>query len=302
MKKPLVSVIIPVFNGQKYLKNAVESVEKNSYKNLELILVNDGSKDKSKELCLKLKKKYKNIRFFSFKKNRGLSNVLNYAIKKAKGKHIARLNQDDVMTSTRLSSQVYFLENNPDHVLVGGNLELVDNTGKSMDILSYPQTDQEIRNNWLYLNAFADPAVMYKKSAFLKAGNYDQNFYPADDYHLWFRIGQYGKLANLNIVVTKFMVHDKAATVRLHKKMIESTKKIHEWAAENIQRPTVLIKIFWFIQYYLSQYLPPQVNFYLYRFVKKIIFLKSQLESILFPRKIACKVKNQPKKYNLSGA
>ena len=115
MKKPLVSVIIPVFNGQKYLKETVLSVQKSSYKNFEIILVNDGSKDKSKELCYKLKKKYKNIRVFSFKKNRGLSNILNYAIRKAKGKYIARLNQDDLVTPTRLSSQVYFLENNPNH-------------------------------------------------------------------------------------------------------------------------------------------------------------------------------------------
>ena len=64
MKKPLVSVIIPVFNGQKYLKETVLSVQKSSYKNFEIILVNDGSKDKSKELCYKLKKKYKNIRVF----------------------------------------------------------------------------------------------------------------------------------------------------------------------------------------------------------------------------------------------
>lgn len=301
MKKPLVSVIIPVYNGSKYLKEAVKSVEKNSYKNIEIILVNDGSKDKSKELCIKLKRKYKNIRFYSFKKNRGLSNVLNYAIKKAKGKYIARLNQDDIMTSTRLASQVYFLENNSEYVLVGGHLELINNKAKTIDILSYPQTDQEIRNNWLYLNAFADPAVMYRKSIFLKCGNYDQNFYPADDYHLWFRMGQFGKLANLNIIVTKFRVHDQAATVRSHKRMIESTKKVHEWASENIQRPGLMVKVYWIFKYYLSIYSPPQLNFYIYRFVKKLVFMKSQVESILFPKKIANKVKSQPRKYNFSG-
>jgi len=301
MKKPLVSIVIPVFNGYKYLKETIKSVQDSSYRNFEIILVNDGSKDRSKELCLKLKKKYKNIRFYSFKNNRGLSNTLNFAVNKAKGKYIARLNQDDTMTTTRLSSQVYFLENNPDHVLVGGNLELINEQRKTIDVMSYPQTDQEIRNNWLYINAFADPAVMYKKKVLLKIGNYDQKFYPADDYQLWFRMGQVGKLANLNIVVTKFRVHDKSATVKLHKKMIESTRKAHLWAADNIQAPSMTIKLFWFIQYNLALYLPAQFNFYLYRFFKKLIFFKCQFETILFPKKTANKVKAQPKKYNLSG-
>lgn len=301
MKKPLVSVIIPVYNGQSYLKETVLSVQKSSYKNIEIILVNDGSKDRSKEICYKLKKKYINIRFFSFKNNRGLSNVLNYAVKKAKGKYIARINQDDLMVVNRIFSQVYFLENNPDHVLVGGNIELINEKGKSIDILSYPQSDQEIRNNWLYLNAFADPAVMYRKKTFLKIGNYDQSFYPADDYQLWFRMGQAGKVANLNHVVTKFRVHKKAATVTLHKKMIESTKKVHEWAAENIQKPSMLVDLYWKMQYFLAKNFPPKFNFFIYRLIKKVIFSKSQLETILFPKKMINKVKTHPRKFNFSG-
>ncbi len=301
MKKPLVSVIIPVYNGQSYLKETVLSVEKSNYKNFEVLLVDDGSKDKSKVICFKLKKKYKNIRVFSFKKNRGLSNILNYAVLKAKGKYIARINQDDLMVANRIFSQVYFLENNPDHVLVGGNLKLINEKGKSIDILSYPQNDQEIRNNWLYLNAFADPAVMYRKKTFLKVGNYDQDFYPADDYHLWFRMGQVGKIANLNHVVTKFRVHEKAATVTLHKKMIESTRKAHEWAAKNIQKPSILVNLYWKMQYFLAMNFSPQFNFFIYRLIKKVIFSKSQMETIIFPKKIINKVKSHPRTFNFSG-
>jgi len=301
MKKPLVSVIIPVYNGVKYLKDTVVSVEKSTYHNIEIILINDGSKDNSKDLCLKLKKKYKNIRFYSFKKNRGLSNVLNYAISKAKGKYIARINQDDLMTTVRLTSQVYFLENNKNHVMVGGNLNLINNKGEIQDTLFYPQTDQEIRNNWLILNAFADPAVMFIKKAFMKVGNYNQSFYPADDYHLWFRMGQLGKLANLNIVVTKFRVHDEAATLRLHQKMIISTNKVHLWAEKHIQKPSLMVKMYWKLQYILASKLPPKVNFYIYKLAKKTIFLKSQLETILLPKKTISKVTNQPKRFNFSG-
>ncbi|MFZ6034655.1 MAG: glycosyltransferase family A protein [Patescibacteria group bacterium] len=300
-KQPLVSVIIPVYNGYPYLRETISSVYKSTYANFEIILVNDGSKDRSKELCLKLKKKHKNIKFYSFKKNRGLCNVLNFAVTKAKGKYIARQNQDDLMVPTRLKSQVYFLENNQGHVLVGGNLKLIDGRGRTIDTLSYPQTDQEIRNNWLYLNAFADPAVMYRKSTFKKAGNYDQAFYPADDYHLWFRMGQLGKLANLNHVVTKFRVHDSAATMRLHRKMIESTNNVHLWAAANIQKPGIFVKTFWKVQYFLAIHLPPKVNFALYRIMKKMVYRKSQIETIIFPKKIAAKVTSQPKKYSLSG-
>jgi len=277
MKKPLVSVVIPVYNGANYITQAVDSVEKSSFRDLEIILLNDGSKDKSKQICQQLRKQYPNIIFINKIYNQGLSETLNYAIDKARGKYICRLNQDDIMLPERIKAQVDFLENNPEYVMIGGALELFDEKEKSFEKLFMPLTDQQIRNNWLYLNSFADPAVMYRKDAVIKAGKYRQEFYPADDMHLWYRMGNVGKLANLKQVVTKMRIHKQGATTRIFRTLIKQTWKLHLWSVKHVQRPSLTIWIYWIFQYCLGMILPVKFNFFAYRLVKKTIFLKSQL-------------------------
>jgi len=282
MKRPLVSVIIPVYNGASYLKQSVNSVENSNFKDWEIILVNDGSTDQSENVCLNLQKKNKKIRVYSFKKNKGLSRTLNFAILKAQGKYIARLNQDDLMLPDRLEKQTDFLEKNPAYVMVGGALELFDEKGESFEKLFLPLNDTEIRKNWFYLNSFADPAVMYLKKAVIKAGGYRQKYYPADDLHLWYRLGNLGKLANLNQVVTRMRIHQKAATMERFRQLIRKTWQVHWWSAKHVQKPSLFILLYWVIQYILGMTLPARINFFAYRLVKKTIFLKSNLR--ILPR------------------
>src|SRR5690242_12716378 len=116
---PKVTVLIPVFNGAKYLEEAVHSVMKSTYTNFEILLVDDGSSDRSKHICRDLAKQYSQVRFYDFARNKGLGRVLNFALKKAKGKYIARLNQDDRMLPHRLTMQVRYLETHRDVTVVG---------------------------------------------------------------------------------------------------------------------------------------------------------------------------------------
>src|SRR5947207_9597268 len=114
----LVSVVIPLYNGAAFLQTTVESVIENAFPDFEILLINDGSTDNSKKICEDLESRYKNISFYSFEKNKGLGNVLNFSLRKAKGKYICRLNQDDLMTPDRLEKQVEFLTKNPEVVVV----------------------------------------------------------------------------------------------------------------------------------------------------------------------------------------
>lgn len=275
MKDPSVSVIIPVYNGARFIKKAVESVEKNTFKDFEIILVDDGSKDESKKTCFKIVKKYKNIRFFPFVKNKGLSHSLNFALTQAKGRYIARLNQDDTMTKDRLLNQVTFLEKNNEYVVVGGKVQLVDEKNRLIETISPPLTDEEIRKSWLILNPFYDPDVMYRKDAYLKTTGYDQIFYPADDYHMWYQMGKFGKLANLDKVVTKVLIHDKAATLRSLRLLIKKTWEVHLWAKNNVQKPSFLVYIYWLSQYWLGMILPIKLVFAVYLVIKKLVYWRS---------------------------
>lgn len=296
-KQPLVSVVIPVFNGSPYLKRAVFSVFNSNYKPLEIILVDDGSTDKSQVVCQELTKKFKNVRYFRFEKNKGMANALNLGVRKAKGKYIARLNQDDLMVNDRLTRQVKFLENNSDYVVVGGAINLFTDKEEVFDSVQFPLTDKAVRRQWLFMSPFSDPTVMFRKSAWLKTPGYNQNFWPADDVHMWYQLGKIGKLKNLKNVLTKVRWHDGAGSIKFHRLQMKKTWKVHVWASKNVESATLSHWLFWINQYIAGVLLPAQFNWLTYRLLRKFQNLKAKK-----PQTIVAKVKLQPSQLSISGA
>src|SRR3989338_6817820 len=285
LSKPIVSVIIPVFNGASYLEQAVYSVLNSSYKNIEVLLIDDGSKDHSKHLCRKLARKYKNVRFYSFAKNQGLGRVLNFAIKKAQGKFICRINQDDLMLRHRIGIQLKFLKENPEVVAVGSYIRLFDNKGNEQ-IVKFLQLDETIKKVWHVVSPFADPSVMYRKAVALKVGGYKQEFWPADDTHLWIRMGMVGKLANIDKALVEVRYHRNAASVRYFKKLTLVTYKMHQWMNVYVKRATLPVQIFWVFQLIAGLALSPDLNWKIYRILKRMIYSFSVFAAFLRRMKI----------------
>ncbi len=287
---PLVSVLIPVFNGAQYLVEAVESVYQSTYTNFEIILVDDGSTDASVALCEKLDKRYSKVRFFGFNKNRGLTRVLNFGISKAKGKYIARINQDDLMVKKRLEWQVEFLENNPDHVAVGGWIRMFSNNKKGFETVRFAQTDEELKKMWLMLSPFSDPTVMYRKDTFLQTKGYSQKFWPGDDVHMWYQLGSLGKLANLPKILTKVRWHNGAGSIKFHKLQMQKTWELHMYARKHIAKPSTFIWIFWIAELLAGYVLPPRINWMVYRIIKRTLALNwsfgVSMPSFSFPNRI----------------
>lgn len=302
--KPLVSVIIPVFNGASYLEETVNSVQNSVYKSFEVLLIDDGSTDKSRRICMKLEKKYPNVRFYSFKKNRGLVRVLNFALKKARGKFICRINQDDRMYRFRIKTQIDFLKADSEVVAVGSDIRLFDDKDHYQIIKFLPE-DENIKKLIHIISPFADPSVMYRKKTALKVGGYKQEFWPADDTHLWYRMGMVGKLANIDKVLVEVRYHKKAASILYFKKLALSTYKMHFWVDKNIQKAPFYIRIYWIVQLAAGLILTPEMNWGIYRLLKKIInysiSLKDFVDRTLARRKTAKTVIPHPKKLNLSG-
>lgn len=272
---PLVSVLIPVFNGAKFLKETLDSIEQSTYKKLEVILVDDGSTLQTKRSIRKLAKAYPNVRFFEFARNRGMTRVLNYGINKARGKYIARLNQDDLMLPKRLEKQVAFLQTHPDHVAVGGASEIFDTSGKIVDTIRFALNDCAIRQTWLMLSPFSDPTVMYRKDAFFKTQKYSQIFWPADDVHMWYQLGQIGKLANLPMVLTRVRWHEDCSSIKFHRLQMQKTWEIHQWAAKHVQSPPLITRLFWHGQHLAGRVFTAQFNWTVYRWLKKVYKTRS---------------------------
>ncbi|MFS8158843.1 MAG: glycosyltransferase family 2 protein [Candidatus Roizmanbacteria bacterium] len=267
----MVSVVIPVFNGASFLTQAVESVLKSSYKSFEILLIDDGSTDRSKKLCHTLEKKHSQIRFYAFPKNQGLGRVLNFALKIAKGKYICRLNQDDIMLPLRIEKQVKFLERNKKIVVVGSWIELFFED-RSTQILRFPGNDTQIKALWHIISPFSDPSVMYRKKDAIIAGGYDQSFWPADDSQLWYKLGSKGKLANIQEPLVKVRWHKKAASVRYFRKLALKTYQMHIFVNDTIERAPFLYHLYWIGQLIAGLILGPEINWMIYRGLKKILF------------------------------
>ena len=304
MKKnqPLVSVIIPVFNGAAYLIEAVNSVMNNTYKNIEILLVDDGSRDESKQLCQMLEKKFKNVHFYSFEQNQGLGRVLNFAIKHAKGELLCRINQDDSMRKNRISTQVAYFMSHPEVVACGSWINMFE--GKKNQTIKFLETDEQIKKIWLIISPFADPSVMYRKTAVIKAGLYQQEFWPGDDTHLWYRLGMIGRLANIQKILVDVRYHKGAASVKYFKKLNDATFRMHRWAHKNVQKASLGIQLFWILQYILGELFSANFNWKSYRIMKAGLNYLSTFKGFFTSKSVKApnkRVMIQPKRLSFSG-
>jgi glycosyltransferase involved in cell wall biosynthesis len=204
---PLVTVLMPVYNGELYLKEAIESILAQTYKNFEFIIVNDGSTDKSQKIIQSFTDK--RIRPITLKKNQGLSNALNTGLDTAAGKYIARMDCDDLSGPERLEKQVKFLEANPDYGIVGTLFALMSKTRKFGPIGGVKLTeDEDLKFGLLFGNVYVHGEVMVR-AALLNKHNlrYDPAYNPCEDYELWCRLSKFTKFKTLPDVLYYYMMN-----------------------------------------------------------------------------------------------
>ena len=200
---PTLSVILPVYNGLPYLEEAINSVLNQSFKDFELIIINDGSTDGSVAVIEKFNDFQ--IRFLQ-QENQGLAATLNRAIALSDGKYIARQDQDDISFPLRLEKQVTFLEANPDVGMVGTGAEIWVGNDKTDRRLEHATDDALIKFGLLFNNLFVHSSVMIRRSVIEKVGGYseDKSRQPPEDYELWSRVAREFKLANLPEVLMAY--------------------------------------------------------------------------------------------------
>jgi len=196
-KQPLVSVVIPTYNRDKYVKRVISNVFSQTYKNIEAIIVDDSSNHKIKKILLTIQTKNNRVIYIKNKIKLGFTQSLNKGINAAKGKYIARIDDDDYWCDKdKLKKQVEFLENNLDYVLTSGGMIAVNKKGYKCSKRLPPQTDKEIRNFMLFDCLIPHSSVVFKKDVWKILGGYDQRLDPAEaeDWDLWMRMGTIGKI------------------------------------------------------------------------------------------------------------
>lgn len=194
--KPRVSVIMAAYNEEDYIMQSVSSVLSQSYEDFELIIVNDGSTDKTQEM---LEKEFNDGRIKLFnQENKGLTKALNQAIKLSNSKYIANLDADDYCLPQRFEKQVEFLDRNPDVAIVGTAYYRYDEIRREKWIRKYPIEDEKIRREMSKYIPLCHSSVMIRKSCLEKIGYYNEKYETLQDMELWIRIARKFKLANLD--------------------------------------------------------------------------------------------------------
>jgi glycosyltransferase involved in cell wall biosynthesis len=223
VEQPLVSIILPVYNAAQYIEEAINSCLTQSYKNLELIIINDSSTDDTPMII----KKYINdsrVILIENEVNLRLILSLNKGLALAKGKYIARMDADDICNVERLAKQVDFLESNPQTVLVGASYEVF---GSKNRIIKAPITDSGCRAALLTYSPFCHPLVMFR-AEIVKSNNinYSLDYLHAEDYKFFVELSKHGKVGNLDDVLLKYRYHSEQISQQFSGVQLNCRKKI----------------------------------------------------------------------------
>jgi glycosyltransferase involved in cell wall biosynthesis len=200
---PVLSVILPVYNGLPYLRQAIESVLTQSFGDFELIVINDGSSDGSQQLL----ETFDDPRMRIVQQgNRGLAATLNIGIAQARGRYLARQDQDDICLPGRFEKQVNFLDANADVMLLGTAAEIWEGHSRTERVMRHAIDGYALRFGLLFNNYFIHSSVMLRRSVFERVGGYseDKARQPPEDYELWSRIAREFDVANLPEVLMAY--------------------------------------------------------------------------------------------------
>lgn len=216
-EKPFVSVVMPAYNAEKYISEAIESILNQTFKDFEFIIIDDGSKDKTWEIVQDYAEKDERIVAVRNEKNLKICKTLNKGVKISKGKYIARMDSDDWSYQDRLKKQIDFMESHLNVVVSGGHVEVSDENLSILYLKKYPLLDKDIRKKMFIYNPFTHPCVIFRSDV-IKTENptYDHSFYDAEDYDLYFRLGKKGEMANIKEILLKYRVSSGSISFKRH--------------------------------------------------------------------------------------
>jgi len=220
---PKVSIIIPVYNGSKYMREAIDSALSQTYRNIEIIVVNDGSNDNEKTDKIALS--YGNKIKYYKKENGGVSTALNFAISKMTGEYFSWLSHDDVYYPEKIEKQITFLENENDNVIPYSDYDLIDKNSKLIGQAIKNHRMLELKPEYALLRGSINGlTLLIPKTAFDEYGLFDENLRCAQDYEMWQRFTKTYIYKHMPEVLVQTRIHGEQVTVTNSKVETEGNK------------------------------------------------------------------------------
>ena len=286
--QPLVSVIIPVYNAESFVVESIESVLNQTYPNIELVIVDDCSKDGTLALLRKYKRNYPDkITLIALKKNRGKGGDLaaNVAFKRAKGNFISRMDADDISLPNRVEKQLDFLQKNPSFSVVGSCAHVINTEGEVVGQKIMPETHEDIYKNCFIFHPMINPTQLFRKSAIGSKELYLSDNPTNNDYLTTImRISGGKKYYNLPDKLLYYRIHDKNDSLRRVKGTFRNSLVTRfRGVTEFGYRPNFISILKCTAQIFVVYLLPERIVFNLYMLVRGIIKPTLILPSIHLP-------------------
>ena len=209
---PEITVLLCVFNGADHLKEAINSVLQQSFKDFELLIIDDGSTDGTSGIVANIRDD--RLRSIRHEVNRGLISRLNEGLDEAVGRYIARMDADDLCHRERLDRQFHFLESHPEVGVLGTAVRIINGEGRGNVVYEYPEEHEVIEWVLPFVCPLAHPSIMMRRDLVRSAGGYAASAVHAEDYDLWERLVPLTRFANLQLPLLDLRKHSASVTAR----------------------------------------------------------------------------------------
>lgn len=218
---PKMSVLMPVYNAEKFLREAIDSILNQTFNDFEFVIINDKSTDKSKEIILSYKDP--RIRYFENDKNLGVAGTLNKGLKIAKAELIARMDADDISFSNRFELQYKEMQKDKEIAVLASNFDVINEKGKFLYRHHFATSPEEIYYILQFRDCLGHSTVMFRKYIILDIFNGYNEEHESEDYDLWLRISSKYKISKINICLLKLRVSRNSRMGDMGRKINEDT-------------------------------------------------------------------------------
>jgi len=232
--KPSVTVLMPVYNGERFVRDAIQSILQQTWTNFEFLIINDGSTDRTRQIINSCNDP--RIRILDLPTNTGLAKSLNLGLTAARAPLVARQDADDRSHPERLRIQVEFMRRNPEVALLGTQARILNKRGRVSHRPGWKRavTDKAIRFQLQFDNAFIHTSVMFRRDiVWHKLGGYDETFLTGEDFELWSRIAARYQVRNLPATLINYRFHGNSTSARYDDSHLERSSLI---VAGNLRR------------------------------------------------------------------
>lgn len=237
MAQPILSVVLPAHNAEAHLRAAIDSVLEQSFKDFELIVINDGSTDHTGEILGAFNDP--RIRLILHGSNKGLIEALNAGIQTSTGRYIARMDADDISEPTRFQRQIEYLEMHPEIGVLGSAIKVINQWDRVLATVLMPSTAIDIEWAMPLVCPLAHPSVMMRSDIVKHAGGYPAGAVHVEDYELWWRLSRNTRITNLSIPLLRLRKHCGSVTstqrhTHLNSAAAVSKAEIDSWFDESV--------------------------------------------------------------------